>query len=328
MSSPSHHKTTTMTAEQACPSCGADITNLLEKLAQSTQSRISELEAQVRILTDKATAAVDKLADYEDQLHQLKSTSQPARPQSTDHPSPKEYRPFSSAETNPQRSPFQSRLSSLLPSSRRSTSQPPSSAPPSQLSHSQSVRQPLSASSHQQSHTQHHHHHHHQHTSSNPLPSTTDDLHALKAQLENERALRLAAETSLNTTNTEIEELSATLFSEANELVATERRSLHQLQLRYNGLQEEAKMWEMKAGEREKEEGRLRDRVKVLEGREGEKGRRLGELERMVGRVERVRGLLGGVTAGVVEGGVGKEGSVDADGRRADSVTEQAINER
>lgn len=43
--------------EQACPSCGADITNLLQQLAQSSQSRISELEAQVRILTDKATAA-------------------------------------------------------------------------------------------------------------------------------------------------------------------------------------------------------------------------------------------------------------------------------
>ncbi|KAL8663535.1 MAG: hypothetical protein Q9168_008075 [Polycauliona sp. 1 TL-2023] len=47
----------TITLEQACPSCGADITNLLQQLAQSTQSRISELEAQVRILTDKATAA-------------------------------------------------------------------------------------------------------------------------------------------------------------------------------------------------------------------------------------------------------------------------------
>lgn len=43
--------------DQACPSCGADITCLLDRLTQSAQSRISELETQVRILTDKATAA-------------------------------------------------------------------------------------------------------------------------------------------------------------------------------------------------------------------------------------------------------------------------------
>ena len=43
--------------DQSCPSCGADITTLLQKLAERTQSRVSELETQVRILTDKATAA-------------------------------------------------------------------------------------------------------------------------------------------------------------------------------------------------------------------------------------------------------------------------------
>ncbi|KAL8686243.1 MAG: hypothetical protein Q9218_007242, partial [Villophora microphyllina] len=43
--------------DQACPSCGGDITKVLQTLAHSFQSRISELETQVRILTDKATAA-------------------------------------------------------------------------------------------------------------------------------------------------------------------------------------------------------------------------------------------------------------------------------
>ena len=65
-------------------------------------------------------------------------------------------------------------------------------------------------------------------------------------------------------------------------------------------------------------EGRLRDRVGVLEGREGEKGKRWEELERRVSRVEKVRGLLGDevgggrrvMSAGVVEG----RGAVDGEG--------------
>ncbi|KAL8999371.1 MAG: hypothetical protein Q9169_001797 [Polycauliona sp. 2 TL-2023] len=299
----------TITLDQACPSCGTDITNLLQQLAQTTQSRISELEAQVRILTDKATAAVDKLADYEDQLHQLKSSSsQHPRSQSADHlypnnnhqdhqPSPP---PSSSDTTLPIRSPLQARLSSLLPSSRRSSSQPPSSAPPTQLTHSQSVRQPQPQSQSQQPPSSSNHHH----TTSNPLPS---DLHAL---LERERTLRLAAEANLINTQSEIEDLSTSLFSEANELVAAERRSLHELQQRYQELQEEAR-------EREGERMKLQARVGVLEGREGAKGRRWEELEKRVCRVEKVRELLGEgdggrrvVSAGVVEGRgvVGKEG--------------------
>ncbi|KAL8735913.1 MAG: hypothetical protein Q9166_000475 [cf. Caloplaca sp. 2 TL-2023] len=293
--------------DQACPSCGADITDLLRTLAQSKQSRISELEAQVRILTDKATAAadrniqVDKLADYEDQLHQLKYLSsapqQPRSPSPTHlSPSTPEHPPRPPSETAIHRSSLQTRLSSLLPSSRRSASQPPSSAPPTQLTHSQSVRQQPSAI----------HTHPDHHTDSNPLPT---DLHVA---LEQERALRLAAEAQLSNTHTEIEELSTQLFSEANELVAAERRSLHDLQNRYDRLQEEAKEMEKRVEEREKEEGRLRSRLGVLEGREGEKGRRWEELERRVRRVEKVRGLLGDevgerrvVSAGVTEGGGG-----------------------
>ncbi|KAI4112053.1 MAG: hypothetical protein LQ339_000060 [Xanthoria mediterranea] len=298
----SHPPLTTIALEQACPSCGADITNLLQQLAQSAQSRIAELEAQVRILTDKATAAVDKLADYEDQLHQLKSSSQP-RPQSADHldpinnPDQQPPPPASSDPTIQIRSPFQARLSSLLPSSRRSASQPPSSAPATQLTHSQSVRQPPSQPQPSSSH------HHHHHTTSNPLPT---DLHAA---LEQERSLRLAAEAHLSTTQTEIEDLSTSLFSEANELVAAERRALHDLQTRYDALQEEARGLRDRDGERVKEAGRLQARLGVLEGREGEKGRRWEELERRVCRVEKVKALLredgGGrrvVSAGVVEG--------------------------
>ncbi len=70
-------------------------------------------------------------------------------------------------------------------------------------------------------------------------------------------------------------------------------------------------------GERAKEAGRLQARLGVLEGREGEKGRRWEELERRVCRVEKVKALLredgGGrrvVSAGVVEG----KGVLDGEG--------------
>lgn len=62
----------------------------------------------------------------------------------------------------------------------------------------------------------------------------------------------------------ELEELSASLFAQANEMVATERRA----------------------------RARLEARVEVLERRDGEKGARLERLEGAVRRVERVRGLL------------------------------------
>ncbi|KAI4138737.1 MAG: hypothetical protein LQ341_004525 [Variospora aurantia] len=289
--------------DQSCPSCGADITTLLQKLAERTQSRVLELETQVRILTDKATAAVDKLADYEDQLHQLKASSSHPRLSSDETPtipnghSP-DLRPPSATSTH--RSTFQTRLSNLLPSNRRSVSQPPSSAPPTKLNHSQSIHRPPAPPSHESGH---------HHTSSNPsFPS--GDPHDLHSALQEERTLRLALEARLSESTTELEELSTQLFSEANELVAHERRSLHALQQRYNTLQSQAKEWEKKAADREKEEERLKERLSLLEGRENGKGKRWEELEMRVRRVERVKGLLSGedgaerraVSASVVEG--------------------------
>ncbi|KAI4144659.1 MAG: hypothetical protein L6R39_004089, partial [Caloplaca ligustica] len=285
------------------------------KLAQSAQTRIAELEIQVRLLTDKATAAVDKLADYEDQLHQLKtssSTTQPRPssvsppPQSTDLP---EGRPPSS--TGIHRSAFQTRLSNLLPTNRRSISQPPSSAPPTNLTHSQSVHHPPSSNPPKSNH---------HHTASNPLPSdpslAPSDLHSA---LDEERSLRIALEARLSASTTELEELSTQLFSEANELVASERRNLHGLQQQYSTLQAEAKEWENKATETEREGRRLKERLSVLEGREKGKVRRWEELEMRVRRVERVKELLAAdegrraFSAGLVDG---KEREIDGVGEQ------------
>ncbi|KAL8916370.1 MAG: hypothetical protein Q9208_008560 [Pyrenodesmia sp. 3 TL-2023] len=308
--SDAQHPRSTDTFDQLCPSCRADITNLLQKHAQSAQSRISELESQVQILTDKATAAVDKLADYEDQLHQLKSSASTAqlRPPSISPPLPHNLEPPEprpSSATGNHLSAFQNRLSNLLPSSRRSISQPPSSAPPTKLSYSQSVHHPPPPKPFGSNH---------HHTTSNPTFSS-DEPQDLQSALNEERSLRKALEERLSASTTELEELSTELFSEANELVATERRSLHSLQQQYSALQAEAKEWEKKAMEREKEEGRLKERLSLLEGREKGKGKRWEELEMRVRRVERVKGLLGedasgrrAVSAGVVEGKGSAEG--------------------
>lgn len=82
----------------------------------------------------------------------------------------------------------------------------------------------------------------------------------------------MAAERRVTQTNSEIEELSAQLFTEANEMVAQERKA----------------------------RAKLEERVLVLEKREKEKAGRLEVLERRIGRVERVRGIL---AQGVVGGG-------------------------
>ena len=87
---------------------------------------------------------------------------------------------------------------------------------------------------------------------------------SLQSSLEIERALRLRAESTLNQTQTEIEELTAQLFGQANEMVATERRA----------------------------RAKLEDRVKVLETRDKDKRKRIERLEGAMERIERVRGMM------------------------------------
>jgi hypothetical protein len=164
---------------------------------------------------------VDKWADYEDELGQLRAQQRvsvdPARsvtpPITTvdDAPPP---------PPSPARSyylPVQNRLSSLL--SRKST-------PNLQT----------------------------------PAPTNTD----LAAALAREQNLRQAAEGKLTEASGELEELSAQLFQQANEMVATERKA----------------------------RAKLEQRVEVLEKRDIEKRQRLDKLEGAMQRIERVRALL------------------------------------
>ena len=72
-----------------------------------------------------------------------------------------------------------------------------------------------------------------------------------------------------------MEDLSATLFQQANEMVATERRA----------------------------RAKLEERVEVLEKRDTEKRQRLERLERALMRIERVKGLLASSSSSSLAGG-------------------------
>ena len=255
-----------------CQKCGAHLSQPHTAVAEDAQRRISELEAQVKILTGKATAAgtlpflsfsclsptafvimtpsttnevfaednrdhlhpdlltlpiVDKLADYEDELRQLKSSQ---GDQTLGLPPQSPIRPASAPGNNPNRQHLSSRFSNLLTSSRRTTSQLPGATPDQQGPNGH-------------------------------IPTNSADLLTL---LTKEQTLRQAAESRVSQTNEELEELSAQLFTEANEMVAAERKA----------------------------RAKLEERVAILEGRDKEKRNRLELLESRLGRIERVRGLL------------------------------------
>lgn len=91
-------------------------------------------------------------------------------------------------------------------------------------------------------------------------PTTTE----LAAALAKEQSLRQAAEKKLDGSSAELEELSSQLFSEANEMVATERKARFKLE----------------------------QRIEILEKRDVEKRTRLDKLEGAMSRIERVREIL------------------------------------
>ncbi|CAN9284947.1 unnamed protein product [Alternaria sp. RS040] len=219
-----------------CPSCGSsiDMTEL-----QDARQRIDELEAQMERLKEKATAAVDRCADYEDQIRSLQATphNAPSLPRTqtsqsdmvnpTSRPSvdADPPRPTTSSSTKASRFSF---ITSRFPSPANATSMPPP-PPPKEAS------------------------------TAPPVDYT------LLNELERERALRAKAEARVQTVDSEIEELSVQLFSQANEMVAEERRA----------------------------RAKLEERVETLERRDREKMGRLDRLEKAVSRVERVKALLG-----------------------------------
>ncbi|KAI1332016.1 hypothetical protein F5Y16DRAFT_211513 [Xylariaceae sp. FL0255] len=263
---PTTSTSNTTSLEPSCPNCGTSFSfSALDdphKALLQAQRQIEDLQAQVRLLNEKATAAVDRWADYEDELSRLHAASTSTNTtnntnlsKTTDTstasgyanngnngPGPaRPHTPAPSAAASTPRTSFlgagaASRISQLL-SPRRSNSTPtsnPNSNPGTPSQDNQNQRESLN--------------------------STTD----LQDQLHREQKLRLAAEEQLKATSREVEDLSAELFEQANAMVADERRA----------------------------RAALEQRVAVLEARDQEKKERIGRLEGAVRRIEIVRGLL------------------------------------
>ncbi|UNI18937.1 hypothetical protein JDV02_005166 [Purpureocillium takamizusanense] len=257
-----------------CPSCGFDMaggggstnTNTSssdDAAAQqaellAAQARIQELESHVRQLNIKATAAVERWAGYEAELAKLRSQQQRQQQQQQQQQQQKRATPAplalsgpSSAAASPSgpvvsptRASFlqsaPGRLSALL-YPRKSTPNLRGGGGGGDVT-AGPAGSPTSAAA-------------------GPTSTTTEGL--LEA-LTREQALRREAEGRLSATSREVEELSVSLFEQANEMVAEERRA----------------------------RARLEERVGELERRDAEKRRRLERLEGAMGRIERVRDLL------------------------------------
>ncbi|KAI9820986.1 MAG: hypothetical protein M1832_003458 [Thelocarpon impressellum] len=184
---------TTPSSASTCPNCGTGIAGEHAD-GPDAQRRIAELEGQVKILTGKATAAVDRLADYEDELRQLKSAqskaSAPAGVERATTPTPETgglpLRSTTPTSPLPTALTTTTRLSSFLTARKAALPQPPST------------------------------------------PSTSD----LEAALTRESRLREAAEGKLSQASGELEELSTELFAQANEMVAAERKARAKLEER------------------------------------------------------------------------------------------------
>ncbi|KAJ5200530.1 GDPGTP exchange factor Sec2p [Penicillium cf. griseofulvum] len=237
-------------SEKQCPMCWGE--GILQD-GSGAHDRIQELEGQVHALTARASATASKLSEYEDEVRRLRS-SQSQGSYHTPRSSSSLGRPPSQIDQSPQRpttsdsqpQTYHSRLTnlaSLLPYRRGSAA--PASAP----------------------------------VTSNGLPTTPTALttpiphmspanseHTAELQdaLTREQKLREAAESQLSQASTELEELTVQLFSQANEMVAEERRA----------------------------RAKLEERVAVLEKRDVEKRSRLERLEKAVARVERLRALV------------------------------------
>ncbi|KAK5199936.1 hypothetical protein LTR92_000477 [Exophiala xenobiotica] len=264
-------------AASSCPSCGYHFPPQTDPSTEAAEAhrRILDLDAQVRLLNSKAASAVDKLADYEDEIRYLREayarSQQQGRGNGPNSPPLEGPGPAMAGRQQQQQQPQPqpqpphqlsrlASLSALLPGRRKESNsgqgQPvtPSAAtfPQNATAYNNNTlsppKTPYSGIR----------------SAAPTLQATQSDtqiitLSSLQSSLEEERTLRQRAETNLYNAQSELEELTAQLFGQANEMVATER----------------------------KERAKLEDRVKVLEQRDLEKRKRLERLEKAMMRIER-----------------------------------------
>ncbi|THX24681.1 hypothetical protein D6D12_07486 [Aureobasidium pullulans] len=199
----------------------------------SSDIRVASLEQQVAHLTQKGVEAADQLANYEEEIRNLKTQANPRVDSPLGIVAPTQQ-PAQSLSRNS--SITSGKFSFLTRTSSLTTASKPLPKTPAASKSSPMAPSPSSA-------------------------ALTD----LQQALAKETKARVAAEKKYHELEQELEDLSATLFEQANEMVAKER----------------------------KEKAKLEERIKVLEERDVLSRKRLEMVEGALGRIERVRKLLG-----------------------------------
>ncbi len=126
------------------------------------------------------------------------------------------------------------------------------------------------------------------------LPESSKEL---EEQVIKEQTARIAADKKAKELSAEIEDLTATLFQQANEMVATERKENSALKEKVMLLEQHQQLeqeHELPADvvTLQKENTRLKEKVKTLEERDVQRNKRLDRLEAANKRIERVRAML------------------------------------
>jgi GDP/GTP exchange factor Sec2p len=199
-----------------------------------------------------------KIADYENEVRSLRDQTQALNNHSDVRSASTASLSSESPDTNAQQGRFAG-IASYFPYRRTNsrTGSKDSSTPPN-TSHSNHT------SSSPGGHTSPTSHRNYPQRSMSQQDSSDNNAAALQTALSREQSLRKAAESQLSQAHSELEELTAQLFGQANEMVAQERKA----------------------------RAKLEERVALLEKRDGEKRKRLDRLEKAIARVERVKELI------------------------------------
>ncbi|KAI9039627.1 uncharacterized protein KD926_009219 [Aspergillus affinis] len=244
---PTFTDATALVSGKNCPTCGQEAIPS-QPLPANAQKKVHELEGHIECLNVQAAHMAEKLAEYEEQVRRLRA--QAAVHNSRNGSSVSSLSSAKSNEVDRSLSPPQSSHSQTQQGGRLSTLtsllhyRRPSASP---ATPPQAPAQPVAPTP--------------------PSPPQPPDHERIEWQnaLNREQNLRREAESQLMQANAELEELTAQLFSQANEMVAQERRA----------------------------RAKLEERVALLERRDVEKRNRLERLEKAMERVERIRALVG-----------------------------------
>ncbi|KAH0280613.1 hypothetical protein KCU91_g890, partial [Aureobasidium melanogenum] len=204
------------------------------ELSAESDNRVATLEAQVESLTRKGAEAADRIANYEEEIRDLKASQNPRNDSALDfisvhpYPAPPTSLSRNSSVASVGKFSFLTRTSSLTNATKPLPKTPPKASPMA------------------------------------PAAPSSPTVSELQAALAAETSRRVAAEKKHKDLEAELEDLSATLFEQANEMVTKER----------------------------KEKAKLEERLKVLEERDRLGQKRLEMVENALTRIERVKKLL------------------------------------